>query len=83
MNFVNGGGNSKKRIMSESKEELLNTKPELEECLGNKNIYISGKLKADFAEQATQLDNRDVLLAHLHVSEEELQSTKSKLAALS
>ncbi len=82
MNFVNGGGNNKKRIMSESKEELINTKPELEECLGNKNIYISGKLKADFAEQATQLENREVLLEIMRINEEELQNTRKNLAAL-
>ena len=69
--------------MSESREELLTKKQELEERLINLKKDISGKLDADFAEQATQLENRDVLLEILRVSEEELQSTKSKLAALS
>jgi len=62
MNFVNGGENNKKRIMSESKEELINTKPELEECLGNKNIYISGKLKDIVHKQ--HLDLRELFLRH-------------------
>ena len=69
--------------MSESREELLTKKQELEERLINLKKDISGKLEADFAEQATQLENRDVLLEILRVSEEELQNTKSKLAALS
>lgn len=69
--------------MSESREELLTRKQELEERLINLKKDISGKLEADFAEQATQLENRDVLLEILRVSEEELQNTKSKLAALS
>ncbi len=43
---------------------------------------ISGKLHADFAEQATQLENRDVLLEILRVSEEELESTRKNLGTL-
>lgn len=62
--------------MSESKEELLTRKQELEERLSNIKQDISGKLEADFAEQATQLENRDVLLEIMRVSEEELQITK-------
>ena len=68
--------------MSESKEELLTKKQELEERLDNIKKDISGKLEADFAEQAGQLENRDVLLEIMRVSEEELQNTKKKLAAL-
>ena len=56
--------------MSESKEELLNKKPGIEERLDNIKKDISGKLEADFADQATQLENRDVLLEILRVSEE-------------
>jgi hypothetical protein len=43
---------------------------------------ISGKLEADFAEQAAQLENRDVLLEIMRISEEELQNTKKRMAAL-
>lgn len=68
--------------MSENKQDLLNKKQELEERLSNLKKDISGKLEADFAEQATQLENRDVLLEIMRVSEEELQNTKRKLAAL-
>ena len=68
--------------MRECKEELLIKKQELEERLSNIKKDISGKLDADFAEQATQLENRDVLLEIMRVSEEELQNTKKKLAAL-
>ena len=68
--------------MSESKEALLNKKQELEERLERIKKDISGRLEADFAEQATQLENRDVLLEIMRVSEEELQNTKKKLAAL-
>ena len=68
--------------MNESKEALLNKKQELEERLERIKKDISGRLEADFAEQATQLENRDVLLEIMRVSEEELQNTKKKLAAL-
>ena len=68
--------------MSECKEELLIKKQELEERLSNIKKDISGKLDADFAELATQLENRDVLLEIMRVSEEELQNTKKKLAVL-
>jgi len=57
-------------------------KQELEERLSNLKKDISGRLEADFAEQATQLENRDVLLEIMRVSEEELQNTRKKLAAL-
>ncbi len=68
--------------MSESKQDLLNKKQELEERIDRIKKDISGGLHADFAEQATQLENRDVLLEILRVSEEELQSTRKNLAAL-
>ena len=57
-------------------------KQELEERLSNLKKDISGRLEADFAEQATQLENRDVLLEIMRVSEEELLNTRKKLAAL-
>ena len=68
--------------MSETKEDLLNKKQELEERIDRIKKDISGGLHADFAEQATQLENRDVLLEILRVSEEELQSTRKSLATL-
>lgn len=68
--------------MSESREALLNKKQELEERLDRIKKDISGRLEADFAEQATQLENRDVLLEIMRISEEELQETRGKLAVL-
>lgn len=68
--------------MSETKQDLLNKKQELEERIDRIKKDISGGLHADFAEQATQLENRDVLLEILRVSEEELQSTRKSLATL-
>lgn len=59
--------------MSESKQELMAKKAELEERLEKiKNDFKSG-LDADWEEQAVQLENRDVLLEIARVSEEELQ----------
>jgi hypothetical protein len=68
--------------MSKGKEEILIKKQELEERLDNIKKDISGKLEADFAEQAAQLENRDVLLEIMRISEEELQNTKKRMAAL-
>jgi RNA polymerase-binding transcription factor DksA len=82
MNFANGGANNKEITMSENKQDLLNKKQELEERMDRIKKDISGGLHADFAEQATQLENRDVLLEILRVSEEELRSTREKLAVL-
>jgi RNA polymerase-binding transcription factor DksA len=67
--------------MNESKEELLNKRQELEQRLDRIKKDIAGGLEADFAEQATQLENRDVLLEIMRVSEEELEITKKKLTA--
>ncbi len=68
--------------MNESKETLLIKKQELEERLSNIKKDIAGGLDADFAEQVTQLENRDVLNEIQRISEEELESIKRKLAAL-
>jgi len=68
--------------MNESKQELLEKKRELEERVAKIKQDLSGGLDADFAEQATQLENRDVLLEIKRISEEELQKIKTKLAAL-
>jgi RNA polymerase-binding transcription factor DksA len=62
-----------------SKEELLNKKSELETRLQKIKSDIAGGLDADFAEQAVQLENRDVLLEIMRVTEEELQKINAKL----
>jgi len=65
--------------MSESKQELMAKKAELEERLEKiKNDFKSG-LDADWEEQAVQLENRDVLLEIARVSEEELQKVNAAL----
>lgn len=62
-----------------NKEELLNQKNELEARLQKIKSDISGGLDADFEEQAVQLENRDVLLEIMRVTEEELQKVNAKL----
>lgn len=69
--------------MSETKEELQVKKKELEERLEKIKHDIAGGLDADFEEQATQLENRDVLLEIQRVSEEELKRVKEKLKSIS
>lgn len=66
--------------MSET-EALLEKKKELEERLEKIKKDMSNALSADFAEQATELENRDVLLEIARVTEEELAAIKSKLNA--
>ena len=68
--------------MNETKEELLSKKQELQERIDRIKKDIAGGLEADFAEQATQLENRDVLLEIMRVSQEELETTKRKLSAM-
>jgi RNA polymerase-binding transcription factor DksA len=68
--------------MNEDKQALLDKRQELEERLDRIRKDMSSKLDADFAEQATQLENRDVLLEIQRVSMEELEKTKQKLAAM-
>jgi len=67
--------------MSEERDSLLEKKRELEERLERIKADIAGGLDADFEEQATQLENRDVLLEIRRVSETELALVKQKLAA--
>jgi len=67
--------------MNETREELIIKKQELEDRLDRIKKDISGGLEADFAEQATQLENRDVLLEIMRVSQEELAITRKKLTA--
>ena len=66
--------------MEETRETLLEKLHELEERLERiKKDFASG-LEADFEEQATQLENRDVLLEIQRVSEEELLNIRKRLA---
>ena len=65
--------------MSDTKQELMTKKAELEERLKKiKDDFKSG-LDADWEEQAVQLENRDVLLEIARVSEEELQKINATL----
>ena len=65
--------------MSDTKQELMTKKAELEERLKKiKDDFKSG-LDADWEEQAVQLENRDVLLEIARVSEEELQKINAAL----
>ena len=68
--------------MNETKQELLDKRQELEERIDRIKKNIAGGLEADFAEQATQLENRDVLLEIMRVSAEELETTKRKFSAM-
>ncbi|MBT7951035.1 MAG: hypothetical protein HN764_05380 [Gammaproteobacteria bacterium] len=68
--------------MNETKQQLLDKRQELEERIDRIKKDIAGGLEADFAEQATQLENRDVLLEIMRVSAEELETTKRKLSAM-
>jgi RNA polymerase-binding transcription factor DksA len=68
--------------MNPEKAELLTKKEELEERLEKIRKDIAGGLSADFEEQATELENRDVLLEIARVAEEELESINKKLQQL-
>jgi RNA polymerase-binding transcription factor DksA len=61
------------------KETLLTKKKELEERLEKIKRDIGQKLSADSEEQATELENRDVILEIARVTEEELASVNAKL----
>ena len=65
--------------MSDDREALLEKKNELEERLEKIRKDLGHGLSADFEEQATELENRDVLLEIARVTEEELASIKQKL----
>jgi RNA polymerase-binding transcription factor DksA len=66
--------------MSET-ETLLEKKKDLEERLERIKKDLRHELSADFAEQATELENRDVLLEIARVTEEELAAVNSKIHA--
>ncbi|GJM04453.1 MAG: hypothetical protein DHS20C09_04440 [marine bacterium B5-7] len=61
------------------KDALLIKKQELEERLEKIKRDIGNKLNADSEEQATELENRDVILEIARVTEEELATINAKL----
>ncbi len=65
--------------MNAERAELLAQKKELESRINRIRRDIATRLSADFAEQATELENRDVLLEIARVSEENLESINKKL----
>ena len=65
--------------MNEDKAALLEKKQELEQRLEKIKQDLSSTLNPDFAEQATQLENRDVLYEIQRVTAEQLQDIKKKL----
>ncbi|MFT5134089.1 MAG: hypothetical protein ACI9SC_002562 [Gammaproteobacteria bacterium] len=69
--------------MNKNKQELLDKKQELEARLDRIKKDLARGLDANLNEQATQLENRGVLLEIRRVSEEELETTRIKLAAYS
>ncbi len=65
--------------MSDNRAELESKKKELEERLAKIRQDLGQTLSADFEEQATELENRDVLIEIARVTEEELEALKKKL----
>ncbi len=65
--------------MTEERDQLLAKKQELQQRLEKIKQDIAGGVSADFEEQATELENRDVLLEIARVTELELESIKAKL----
>jgi len=65
-----------------TKAELITRKNELEERLVKIRQDLGRGLDADFAEQAVQLENHDVLLEIARVSEEELLKVNAQLSDL-
>ena len=61
------------------KETLLLKKRELEERLEKIKQDIAHKLSADSEEQATELENRDVILEIARVTEEQLAAVNAEL----
>jgi len=61
------------------REALLAKKKELEERLDKIKRDIGHKLSADSEEQATELENRDVILEIARVTEEELAAVNTEL----
>jgi len=63
------------------KEALLTKKKELGERLEKIKRDIGQKLSADSEEQATELENRDVILEIARVTEEELARVTAEINA--
>jgi DnaK suppressor protein-like, N-terminal domain len=61
------------------KETLLSKKQELVERLERIKRDLGHKLSADSEEQATELENRDVILEIARVTEEELAAVNARL----
>ncbi len=62
------------------KETLLGKKQELEERLERIKRDLGHKLSADSEEQATELENRDVVLEIARITEEELAAVNAELS---
>jgi DnaK suppressor DksA-like protein len=65
--------------MSDERAEMESKKKELEERLDKIRKDLGQTLSADFEEQATELENRDVLIEIARVTEEELEILNKKL----
>ncbi len=65
--------------MSDYNAALMDKKKELQERLENIRKDLRHELSADFEEQASELQNRDVLMEIARVIEEELAAINSKL----
>ncbi|HIF50890.1 MAG TPA: hypothetical protein EYQ42_05100 [Thiotrichaceae bacterium] len=65
--------------MNVERAELLAKKEELESRINKIRQDLATRLSADFAEQATELENRDVLLEIARVTEEDLELINKKL----
>ncbi|MCG8325175.1 MAG: hypothetical protein MI673_06630 [Thiotrichales bacterium] len=68
--------------MSETRSELLRKKQELEVRLDKIKQDLATGLNPDFEEQATELENRDVLYEIQRVTGEELEGIRQKLRQL-
>lgn len=68
--------------MSNEKDELLAKKEELEQRLKKIQKDVASGLSADSEEQATELENYDVLVEIARVTQEELKLIVKKLNQL-
>lgn len=66
-----------------TKDELLEKKKQLEERIATIQKDLRGGLDADFAEQAVQLENSEVLEGILDASLSELKNVDEALSKLS
>lgn len=68
--------------MNLDKAELITKRDELEQRLDKIRKDLARGMSADFEEQATEMENHDVLLEIARVTEEELESINKKLQQL-